>query len=529
MNEYLLLTGIIITICILANRFTDKLPVPSLLVFIAMGMCFGVNGIFKIPFDNYRASETICSTSLVFIMFYGGFGTNLEEARSVAVKSILLSSLGVVLTAGFTGTFVHLFLKSGWLESLLIGSVIASTDAASVFNILRSKKLDLKYHTASLLELESGSNDPVSYMLTVILVAMLTGKELSVPLMLFKQVAFGLVCGYLSGKAAVRIANTVTFDISQGETIFVFASAILAYAFPTVIGGNGYLSVYICGIIMGNSYIPEKRSLVHFFDVLTGVAQMMIFFLLGLLVTPAQLPAVCIPALCIMVFLTFIGRPAAVSILLLPFRSSIRQIGIVSWAGLRGVASIVFAIHAVLNNVVMKYNLFNLVFCIVLMSIATQGALLPWISKKLRMIDKSADVRKTFNDYQEESKVNFVKIHIVENHPWTHQLLKDVILPAEFLIVLIIRGKEKIVPNGNTEFLPGDMLVVAAKEFEDRENLILHETIVGKKHKWKNKALKCISVPVGTLVVMIDRAGKTIIPDGDTVICEGDTLVIAKF
>lgn len=529
MNEYLLLTGIVITICILAHRFTDRLPVPSLLVFIAMGMCFGINGIFKIPFDNYGASEIICSVSLVFIMFYGGFGTNLEAARSVAVKSILLSSLGVVLTAGFVGGFVHFCLKLEWLESFLIGSVIASTDAASVFNILRSKKLDLKYNTASLLELESGSNDPVSYMLTVILVAMMTGKDVSVPLMLFKQIVFGIACGFVFGKAAIWIVNRVNFEISQGETIFIFAVAILAYAFPSVIGGNGYLSVYICGILMGNSYIPEKKSLVHFFDVLTNVAQMMIFFLLGLLVTPSQLPAVWPPALCIMLFLTFVARPAAVAILLMPFRSYICQIGVVSWAGLRGVASIVFAIHAVLNQVSMKYNLFNMVFCIVLLSIATQGALLPWVSQRLKMIDKTADVRKTFNDYQEESDISFVKIRVGEEHPWRNKLLKDINLPSEFLIVIILRENEKVVPNGNTEILPGDMLVIAAEEFEDRENLALHETTVGKNHKWKNKALSTISVPEGTLVVMIDRGGKTIIPGGDTVICEGDTLVVARF
>lgn len=529
MNQVLLLAGIVIVICILANRFTEKLPVPSLLVFIAMGMCFGVNGIFKIPFDDYGVAETICSISLIFIMFYGGFGTNIEAARSVAVKSILLSSLGVVLTAAFVGGFVHICLKLGWLESFLIGSVIASTDAASVFNILRTKNLNLKYNTASLLELESGSNDPMSYMLTVVFVAMLTGGDISVPVMLAKQIIFGLAGGVIFGKLSVWLLNRVEFDISQGETIFVFAVAVLAYTFPSILGGNGYLSVYLCGIIMGNSYIPSKRSLVHFFDVITGIAQMMIFFLLGLLVTPTELPVVFIPALCIMLFLTFIARPVAVAAILAPFRSHVRQMGLVSWAGLRGVASIVFAIHAVLNQAPMKYNLFNLVFCIVIFSIATQGTLLPWMSKKMKMIDKTADVRRTFNDFQEESDISFVKIHINENHDWNGKMLKDITMPPEFLVVLVLRGTEKLVPNGNTELLAGDMLVVAAEEFEDRENLTLHEITVGKNHKWKNKTLSDIPVPTGTLVVMISRGGETIIPSGDTLIQEGDTMVVAKF
>lgn len=529
MNEYLLLAGIVIVICILANRYTEKLPVPSLLVFIAMGMCFGVNGIFKIPFDDYKASEIICSVSLIFIMFYGGFGTNLEAARSVAVKSVLLSSLGVVLTAGFVGCFVHFCLSLGWLESFLIGSVIASTDAASVFNILRTKNLNLRYNTASMLELESGSNDPVSYMLTVIFVAMLTGSDVSVPVMLFKQIAFGLIGGFVFGRIAVWLLNKMDFDVAQGETIFVFAVAVLAYTFPSVLGGNGYLSVYLCGIIMGNSYIPAKRSLVQFFDVITGIAQMMIFFLLGLLVTPAELPAVIFPALCVTLFLTFIARPAAVTVILAPFRSHLRQIGLVSWAGLRGVASIVFAIQAVLSEAPMRYNLFNLVFCIVLFSIATQGTLLPWMSKKMKMIDKNADVRKTFNDYQEESDISFIKIHIGKGHAWSGQMLKDIPFASHLLIVLILRGEEKLVPNGNTVVEEGDMLVVAAEEFEDRENLTLHEVIVGKNHKWKNKTLAEIPVPAGTLVVMISRGGETIIPKGNTVIQEGDTMVVAKF
>ena len=160
MNQIILLVGVVIMICVLMGRVTSRLAVPSLLIFIGLGMLFGEDGIFRIVFDDYGVTETICSVSLIFIIFYGGFGTNVKEAKSVAAKALLLSTLGVALTTGFVGVFVHLVLRLPWLESFLVGSVIASTDAASVFNILRTKKLDLKYHTASLLELESGSNDP---------------------------------------------------------------------------------------------------------------------------------------------------------------------------------------------------------------------------------------------------------------------------------------------------------------------------------------------------------------------------------
>ena len=268
MNQILLLAGTVILICILTSRLTERLGVPSLLAFIALGMCFGVDGIFKIPFDDYSVSETICSVSLVFIMFYGGFGTNIKEARPVMAQAILLSTAGVILTAGLVGGFVYLVLKRPILESLLIGSVIASTDAASVFSILRSKNLNLKDNTASLLEMESGSNDPISYMLTVILTSMMIGQEISVPLMLFCQVFFGLAWGAIVGKAAVYALNRIDVTVTQGKTILVFSVAILAYALPAVAGGNGYLSVYLCGIWLGNTNLVEKRYQVYFFGVL---------------------------------------------------------------------------------------------------------------------------------------------------------------------------------------------------------------------------------------------------------------------
>ena len=529
MNEFLLLTGTVIIICILTGRFTDKLGVPSLLAFIALGMCFGVDGIFKIPFDDYQTSEIICSTSLIFIMFYGGFGTNIKEARPVIARAVVLSTAGVVLTAAIVGIFVHAVLGLPLLESLLVASVVGSTDAASVFSILRSKNLNLKENTASLLEMESGSNDPISYMLTVILTALLTGASISVPLMLFQQLFFGLLFGVLFGKGAVLALNRSRFDIAQGKTIFVFAVAILAYVVPVLLGGNGYLSVYLRGIILGNSFIHHKREMVLFFDVLTEVAQMMIFFLLGLLVTPSQLGEVLFPSAVIMVFLTIIGRPLAVTALLSGFKASWGQIGTVSWAGLRGVASIVFAIYAVLRQVPMKYNLFNLVFCIVLLSISIQGTLLPWISRRLKMIDEKADVRRTFTDYQEESSISFVKFHLNSGHPFVGKNLKEVILPPQLLVVLIIRGKDLMVPNGDTELESGDLLIAAAEEFEDRRNMTLHEITVDKNYKWRGKHLYEITVPKGTLIVMIRRGAETIIPAGSTAVCEGDVLVLAKF
>ena len=528
MNEALLLMGCVILLCTLMGRYLDRLAVPSLLIFIALGMCFGENGLLRIPFDDYDAANVICSASLIFIMFYGGFGTNLNAARPVVVQSVVLSTLGVAGTAGAVAAFAHLVLGLPWVESFLIGSVISSTDAASVFNILRSKKLALKYHTDSLLEIESGSNDPISYMLTTVAVGIMGGQDVFIPLLLVQQIAIGALGGLLLGKLAIWSLRRGMFPSEQSQTIFVFAVVILSYALPTVLGGNGYLSSYLCGIYMGSTKLPQKRNLVHFFDVVTDVAQVLIFFLLGLLVTPVELPSVLLPALAIMVFLTFVARPAVVSVLMLPFRPSLAQVGVVSWAGLRGVASIVFAIMAVLQGAETRYNLFNLVFCIVLLSISLQGSLLPRVSAKLHMIDHTADVSKTFNDYQEESDIDFIKIHLDKNHPWNGKTLKELPLPSDLLVVMIARREETIVPNGSTVLLPGDLLVLAARAFEDRENLFLQEIVVEKGHKWVGRSLRQIPTRSDTLIVMVKRGNETIIPGGSTILQAGDTLVIAQ-
>lgn len=529
MTELMILMGIILILCVLMQRLTSRLPIPSLLAFLFLGMLFGVNGIFRIQFDNYAISELVCSICLVFIMFYGGFGTSFKAAKPVLAKSIALASLGVVLTALFTGFFVHVVLKLSWLESLLIGSVIASTDAASVFSILRRQKLNLKENTASLLEVESGSNDPVSYMLTIVLCTLLKGSSISIFKLLFCQISIGLICGLFFGKVASYLMKYGQISKEEGKTVFVFAIILLSYAIPAMFQGNGYLSVYLCGMILGNEKIPGKRSLIHFFDTFTQMAQIMIFFLLGLLVTPKELPNVFIPALLIMLFMTLISRPLSVFITLLPFKTTKGQGLIVSWAGLRGAASIVFAITAVLSGVELKYNLFNLVFCIVLISISVQGSLLPFISKKLNMIDNTLDVYKTFNDYQEENEVSFIKIHISKDHPWIGLPLKTAPIPKEFLVTLILRKDGNFIPNGNTVIEKGDLLVMAAETFIDQESLYMQEILVDHGHKWINQPLSSIKLEKGGLIMFIKRQDKSIIPDGKTVIQNDDLLITVRY
>ena len=528
MNEAVLLMGAVILICILMQRFLNKIPVPSLLIFLALGMCFGENGILRIVFNDYAAVNLVCSVCLIFIMFYGGFGTNLRVARPVLGQAVVLSTLGVAGTAAAVAAFAHGALGLPVLESLLIGSVISSTDAASVFNILRTNQLALRHHTDSLLEVESGSNDPMSYMLTTVTLALMAGRQVSIPLLLLQQVSLGVLCGAAIGAGAIRLLRRNLVDSQQSRTVFLFAVMLLAYALPAVLGGNGYLGVYLCGIWLGNARLSQKRYLVHFFDVITDVSQVVIFFLLGLLVTPVQLPAVLLPALLIMGFLTLAARPAVTALLLLPFRSGRGQVGVVAWAGLRGVASIVFAISAALSGVQTRYDLYNLVFCIVLLSISLQGTLLPRVAQKLGMIDRSEDVEKTFNDYQEESDISFIKIHLAAAHPWCGKTLRDLALPGELLVAMILRGGRSLVPDGGTVLRAGDLLVLAARSFGDRATLTLREYAVERGDRWAGKTLAGMDLPEARRVVLIRRGVETIIPAGGTVVQAGDILVLAE-
>ncbi len=528
MPYYLLLASLIVILCVAGNRLSGRLGVPALFLFIALGMLFGSDGLFRIPFDNYVFAEQICSVALIFIMFYGGFGTNWRAARPVAARAALLSSLGTVLTAVLTGVFCYFALRFPLLESFLIGAVISSTDAASVFAILRGKKLNLRDGTASLLEVESGSNDPFSYMLTVVLLSFMGGGEdVSIPLLLAKQVAFGLLGGILTAALALFVLRYLKFVTAEMSAVFIFAIAVLSYALPAVCGGNGYLSAYLAGILLGNRPLKHKVLVVHFFDGITNLAQILIFFLLGLLAFPSQLPHLLLPAVLIALFLTFVARPVAVFAILSPFRCPVRQQLLVSWAGLRGAASIVFAIMVTVSEAFTDNDIFHIVFCIVLLSIAFQGTLLPLVARKLRMVDDGSNVLRTFNDYQEESQVQFIQLRIPsDDHPWAGRTLQEIALPPDTLLALIRRDGKSIVPHGRTRLRAGDLVVLSAPRFEDGQDIRLQEMTIDSSHPWAGKALRELDLPPGALVVMIRRETGSIVPRGRTQIRPGDVLVL---
>ena len=327
MEYYLIMAAIIIFLCLTASSVSNKMGIPTLILFIGLGMLFGSEGIGGIQFEDYNFANYICSFILIYIMFYGGFGVNWKMAKPVAVKAGILSTVGVILTALLTGLFCYFVLKMALLESLLLGAVIGSTDAAAVFYILKAKKLNLRNGLASLLEIESGSNDPIANILTIILLGIIQGNS-SGPIWVVFIMQFlvgalvGVTLGILSGRGIRRFEK-----MNEGlDMIFVFAIALLSYAASNLLGGNGYLSVYITGIILGNTKIPNKPALVHFFDGVTNLFQMVVFFLLGLLAFPTQVIDYLGPAILVALFLTFVARPLAVAALLTPFKVSFKEI-----------------------------------------------------------------------------------------------------------------------------------------------------------------------------------------------------------
>ena len=465
MVQLMLCCGLILLICITSSKVLYRFGVPLLLIFIFLGMIFGV---MVIDFSDFQLTGKIASIALVFIMFYGGFGTNWSMARPKAAPSILMSTLGTIITFFITGVFVYLIFKISFLESLLIGAVVSSTDAASVFAILRSQKLNLEGSLASLLEVESGSNDPVACMLTLIILTLMGGGTVMnlIPLVI-SQIVIGVMIGTLIAMASIYLIRHANFEIESFYIIFIIAMAIISYSLSEWMGGNGYLSVYISGIIIGNSKIPHKKTLVHFLDGVSWIMQIILFFILGLLANPLELPKVIGKSVVISLGIIFIARPISVFLVLKKFDFNTKEKLFIAWVGLRGAASIVFAIFALNYGISINNDIYHIIFFIALISVGVQGTLIPIIAKRLELLDNNRPVLKTFNDYVEEKNTKVMELKIEGTCKLINKSIMDANIPEEILIAMIKREGEIIIPKGASIIKEGDILVVVGNCLED--------------------------------------------------------------
>ncbi|MGN0057809.1 MAG: potassium/proton antiporter [Phocaeicola plebeius] len=471
--ENILLVGSILIFCsILISKTGYRFGIPALLLFLVVGMLFGSDGL-GLQFNNTSDAQFIGILALSIILFSGGMDTKLSDVRPVMSQGILLSTVGVLLTTLLTGAFI--FVTSEWTPlnislslttSLLLAATMSSTDSASVFNLLRSQKMNLKDNLRPMLELESGSNDPMAYMLTIVLIQVISsGSELNAGIVLrdlFIQFFFGGVIGYAFGRFSAWLINRLYLPNSSLYPILLLSLVFITFTLTDIVGGNGYLAVYIAGVVVGNTRIVAVRKEINtFMNGLTWLFQIIMFLALGLLVNPHEMLDVAGIALLIGLFMILVARPVSVFLCLLPFRRMTNKARVfVSWVGLRGAVPIIFATYPVLAEVPGYQQIFNIVFFITLLSLVVQGMS---ISTMARWLHLDLPQEKEGNEFgvelPEEIDTKLEDLTLTQEMLAHGNRLADMNIAKGTLVMLVKRGKEFIIPNGQVELKAGDKLL----------------------------------------------------------------------
>ena len=476
-GENILLVGsILLFVSILVGKTGYRFGVPALLLFLGVGMLFGSDGL-GLQFHNAKEAQFIGMVSLSVILFSGGMDTKFTDIRPVLPQGLLLSTVGVLLTALFTGLFIWWLSGMSWtnihfplLTSLLLASTMSSTDSASVFAILRSQKINLKHNLRPMLELESGSNDPMAYMMTIVLIQLITSTSMSgaaIAGSFVVQFLVGGAAGYVLGKLAIRMLNHLNIDNQALYPILLLSFVFFTFSITDLLKGNGYLAVYIAGMMVGNHKIMYRKEVYTFMDGLTWLCQIIMFLCLGLLVNPHEMLEVAAVALLIGVFMILIGRPLSVFLCLLPFGRSInaRSQLFVSWVGLRGAVPIIFATYPVVAKVPGAGAIFNIVFFITIVSLIIQGTT---VSRMARLLKLSTPMPKTGNDFgvelPDEIDSDLRDMTVTEEVLARGDTLKEMNLPKGTLVMIVKRGEEYLIPNGTLKLKLGDKLLLISEK-----------------------------------------------------------------
>jgi cell volume regulation protein A len=461
----LFISGTLIIIAVLLSKASSRLGIPALLFFLGLGMLSGSEGIGGIYFDDPWIAQFLGSIALAYILFSGGLDTKWSDVKKVVRPAITLSTIGVLLTAVLLGYFVHLTPKLPLLESLLLGAIVSSTDAAAVFSILRNREVRLQGKIEPLLELESGSNDPMAVLLTIGLTGLITnGDQSAVELIpyLLVQMSLGIAIGFLSGKFFTWLINRMNLKIEGLYTVFSIAIVLLIFGLTNSLNGNGFLAVYLAGLVMGNKNFIHKRTLRKFHDGLAWLMQILMFLALGLLVFPSEVLPVTGIGLLISVFLILVARPISVMISLIKTDFTIREKAMISWVGLRGAVPIILATFPLLAGVKNADLIFNIVFFVVITSSLIQGTSLTVMSKWLQVQSPlPARYARTLPQDIELTSDGALNIFEVKCGAGAcGQKIMDLDIPEEVLIVLIERDNAYIIPRGDMTILDGDRLHV---------------------------------------------------------------------
>lgn len=475
---FLLAIAVLFFLSILAGKVSSRFGVPALLLFLSVGMLSGSDGL-GIQFHNIQVAHAIGTVSLCIILFSGGMDTKFEEVRPVITQGVLLATLGVFLTAAITGLLTWWI--TGWmmesagigiLSSLLLASIMSSTDSASVFSILRSRNLHLKNNLRPLLELESGSNDPMAYLLVITLVGIIQVASginyWATAGMLLLQLSIGGVAGYALGKLSVYLINKIKIGNPSLYPILVVTICLFIFSATYYAKGNGYLAVYIAGLVIGNSKFVHKRSSLNFFDGLAWLSQLLMFLTLGLLVNPHELVPIIIPGLLISFLIIFVSRPLSVFLCLLPFKKmNAKSKVFVSWVGLRGAVPIIFAIIPLAADVPQARFIFNIVFFCTLVSLLLQGTSLSFVAKWLRLVEEPVrqDPQQLIEGLDEdEVKTVFAEIKLNEDSMLEGNRLIDLPIPENTRVAMIRRDDNYFIPTGGTKLEENDKLLIITED-----------------------------------------------------------------
>lgn len=456
---------------IIANKTSYKIGIPTLIFFLAIGMVAGSEGIGKIYFDDPRAAQLLGVVALNFILFSGGMDTKLESVKPIMKQGIALSTIGVFLTAGILGYIVHLITDFSLLEGFLLGSIVSSTDAAAVFSILRTRSIALKGRLRPMLELESGSNDPMAYVLTLACIFLIQNGDASIPMVILdfaQQMIIGGVLGYVLGRTMTYAINKADLYTEGLYPVLIMAMIFFTFAFTDLVGGNGFLAVYIAGIVLGNSNFIHKKSSIKFYDGQAWLMQIVMFLTLGLLVFPSRIPPIAGTGILVAMALMLVARPISVFVALSFFRMNLREKLFISWVGLRGAVPIVFATYPLIAGIAKADLIFHMVFFISASSVLLQGSTIPFMARllKVNVPKKAKKITPLDMELYDTIQSEFVEIILPGNSPAIGKPIVKLKLPKPALIVLLVREGKYIQPNGSTVLEEGDKLLLLANNKE---------------------------------------------------------------
>ena len=461
--EYKILTcGVLLIISLLSIRVSKKVQVPLLIMFLFIGMLAGSEGIGGIYFDDAAITQNMGNFALIFILFSGALETKMEDVKAALYPSGILATAGVFLTAVFGGLFTYLLTDFSLVEAFLFGSIVSSTDAAAVISMLGDS--DLKKRIKSVIEIESGSNDPMAYALILFIMSMVKADGMSVAggiLFLIRQMIIGIAFGVAFGKITVPLGKLLKIEREEFLTIHMIAMLFICFSVTNILKGNGFLAIYLMGIFIGNQRFGFRLNTLRNMRVISWLMQISMFILLGLLVFPSQLKSFMFTGSILALLITIVARMAVVFILLAGFRYTTKEKFFMGWAGLKGAVPIIFSTMAITEGVRNSQSIFNLVFYMVVFSVLVQGMTLKPLAKFLKLVETKSDNEATEIDIEELEELSIKKLYVDKNSEYVDKAIKEISFPRTMHIIAIRRGDKEIIPNGDVVLRAGDKLLMS--------------------------------------------------------------------